>query len=480
VNDLDEEKLELRNKTAEYQEEVARLNVALEERDREINNMNRVLQQCEKNEKNLLEEVSVKGSIVKELETKIHRNGSDHEYVSGEYEKEIELLKEERVNLLRKVGVLENELEFKQRNLVETEKTLLEKSNQAQTMVKDVEKKFVNSVKMANEFRNVIEVKEDQVGSLVAQLQRALEEKEELKAKLNEALVTTKESRDFYEGRMKLLETQNLEMLANMEYLRGDVGKQQKHITDLKADLRKSQHRVEILADQKHQEDQQFVKSLRKEVAFSPGYKSPTRAKSPNLDNYRREVSAEKKEYKSKKQEIDSKIHVLEDYMSHEPAQRKLTSPPSRLNKSQSRHQPTNSVHDQRHLNASVKSFATESTHANETEFDIPTKDSSKHGVFYKTTNFGSSITSDTRSPIHGQGLSLKNLQSRDRSPLSTRSPQKRVVIDPKLTSSVNDLEFERMKKQRLDRRDELERRLDTLTQSLKSDLNKARNRAYE
>lgn len=92
--------------------------------------------------------------------------------------------------------------------MVETEKTLLDKSNQAHNMVKDVEKKFVNSVKMANEFRNVIEVKDDQVGSLVAQLQRALEEKEELRNKFNEAMVTTKESRDFYEGRMKILETQ--------------------------------------------------------------------------------------------------------------------------------------------------------------------------------------------------------------------------------------------------------------------------------
>ena len=92
--------------------------------------------------------------------------------------------------------------------MVETEKTLLEKSSQAHTMVKDVEKKFVNSVKMANEFRNVIEVKDDQVGSLVAQLQRALEEKEEFKNKLSEAMVTAKESRDFYEGRMRVMETQ--------------------------------------------------------------------------------------------------------------------------------------------------------------------------------------------------------------------------------------------------------------------------------
>ena len=46
---------------------------------------------------------------------------------------------------------------------METDRMLLDKSNKADIFVKDVEKKFASSVKMANEFRNVIEIKEDQV-----------------------------------------------------------------------------------------------------------------------------------------------------------------------------------------------------------------------------------------------------------------------------------------------------------------------------
>ena len=62
--------------------------------------------------------------------------------------------------------------------------------------------------------------------------------------------------------------------------------------------------------------------------------------------------------------------------MTHESNQQKLTSPPSRLNKSQSRHQATNSMHDQRHLMAtSMRSFRTESTHLNDSELEVPTKD---------------------------------------------------------------------------------------------------------
>jgi len=75
--------------------------------------MRRVIQQSEKNEKSLLEEVAIKNSIVKELENKLHRNGSESQYVYAEYDKEIELLKEERATLMRRVGALENELECK-------------------------------------------------------------------------------------------------------------------------------------------------------------------------------------------------------------------------------------------------------------------------------------------------------------------------------------------------------------------------------
>ena len=92
--------------------------------------------------------------------------------------------------------------------MVDTEKTLLDKSHQAEGIIKDVEKKFANSVKMASEFRNVIEVKDDQVTSLVAQLQKALEEKQEAQNKLRETFHTMNESREFYEGRLKFLERQ--------------------------------------------------------------------------------------------------------------------------------------------------------------------------------------------------------------------------------------------------------------------------------
>ncbi len=47
---------------------------------------------------------------------------------------------------------------------------LLEKSYQADGIVKDVEKKFANSVKIASEFRNVIELKEDEVFIILYQI----------------------------------------------------------------------------------------------------------------------------------------------------------------------------------------------------------------------------------------------------------------------------------------------------------------------
>jgi len=72
--------------------------------------MRRALQQSERNEKNFLDEIATKNSIIKELENKLHRNTSENQYVYGEYDKEIEILKDEKVNLLRKISALESEL----------------------------------------------------------------------------------------------------------------------------------------------------------------------------------------------------------------------------------------------------------------------------------------------------------------------------------------------------------------------------------
>jgi len=72
--------------------------------------MRRALQQSERNEKNFLDEIATKNSIIKELENKLHRNTSENQYVYGEYDKEIEILKDEKVNLLRKINALESEL----------------------------------------------------------------------------------------------------------------------------------------------------------------------------------------------------------------------------------------------------------------------------------------------------------------------------------------------------------------------------------
>lgn len=485
VNDVDAEKVEIRDKAHLYQEEVVKLNIQVEERDREIHNMRRVIQQSEKNEKSLLEEITIKNSIVKELESKLHRNGSESQYVYSEYDKEIELLKEERATLMRRVGALENEVDFKQKSLFETEKTLLDKSNQAEGIIKDVEKKFANSVKMASEFRNVIEVKDDQVTSLVAQLQKALEEKQEAQNKLREAFHTINESREFYEGRLKFLERQNLEIISNIEYYKDDVAKQQRFITDLKADLRKSQHRLEIISDKAHLDDQEFIKSIRREA--SPSYNrsqrlaSPVRLRSPKLDKYRRDYSAEKREARERKQEIDNKITILENYMvnssgtpvSQAPLKSALKNPLNKLLHTQSPPEPriNNTM--------SVRSLRTASTHMHDSDYDLSAsvKELPRNAPFFKTNDPASSVGSD-KSPVRDTRLSVKNLQSKERSPLSSRSPLRSAYLSQsKGASTLNDAEYEKMKKDRVQRRKGLERRLEDLTQSLKSDLEKARTR---
>lgn len=302
---------------------------------------------------------------------------------------------------------------------METEKTLLDKSHQAEGIIKDVEKKFANSVKMASEFRNVIEVKDDQVTSLVAQLQKALEEKQEAQNKLREAFHTITESREFYEGRLKFLERQNLEIISNIEYYKDDVAKQQKFITDLKADLRKSQHRLEIMTDKAHLQDQEFIKTIRREASptfnRSQRLASPIRLRSPKLDKYRRDYSAEKRQASERKQEIDTKITILENYMANSQGQVQVQSPAplkSALKNPLNRLLQTQSPSEQRIQNntLSVRSLRTASTRIHDSDFDLSasTKDLSR-APFFKANDPASSVGSVDRSPVRDQRLSVKS-----------------------------------------------------------------------
>ena len=143
-----------------------------------------------------------------------------------------------------------------------------------------------------------------------------------------------------------------MEILSNMEYYKDDVAKQQRFITDLKADLRKSQHRLEIITDKAHLEDQEFIKSIRRETSplNRSRIASPLRLRSPKLDKYRRDYSAEKRQAKERKQEIDDKITILENYMVHSnsnstagtqaPLKSALKNPLNRLLQTQSPPEP--------------------------------------------------------------------------------------------------------------------------------------------
>lgn len=488
TKDSDSEKIDIRNKATLFQEEIAKLNMQVEERDREINNMRRALHQAEKNEKNYLDEISTKNSIIKELENKLHRNTSENQYVYGEYEKEIEILKDEKTNLLRKVSTLESEVSVSKKALMETEKMLLDNSNKTDGIVKDVEKKFANSVKMASEFRNVIEIKEDQVTSLIAQVQKLTEEKQDLKNKTNEALLITRETREFFEDRIKSLERQNLDLVSNVESYKDDINKQQKFISDLKTDLRKSQNRLEILSKKAHHEDQEFIRSLQKEansfLTITQRIASPKRVRVSEIEKNRNDFSAERRQAQARKKEIDEKINILENYMSTNTQTSSLLSPKNPLSKVLGQNQfqfQSPPVQEFRNpLASSMRSFKTASTHFHDSENDIPTREI--EATRLKTSDFASSIASD-KSALNVHHMSTQSFQQRKRSPIQGKiSPLRQMYRSHRkgCVSSINENEFEKMKKERIDRKEGLEKRLEDLTQSLRSDLQKARTRALE
>lgn len=72
-----------------------------------------MLHQYDKNERNLLDEMSTKNKYVSELENKISVRASEHNQIVDDYEKELDNLRIEKTSYLKKLQELESELECK-------------------------------------------------------------------------------------------------------------------------------------------------------------------------------------------------------------------------------------------------------------------------------------------------------------------------------------------------------------------------------
>jgi len=291
-------------------------------------------------------------------------------------------------------------------------------------------------------------------------------------------LEAVKDTREFYEGRIRLLETQNAEMMTNMEYFKEDVAKQQKVISDLKGELRTSHNRLEVSRSRAKLDDENFVKELRRGLSRSPSFgeipvpeaQSPCKSRLANVDTIKREYIADKEEYKTKKMDIDRKLATLEFCMGVKQ-ENKVKSPPTRL---------VNNFGlnlDVKNFGSSVKSKKTDST--NESYFEASTKELLSPLALMRNNSLTPSVGS-ARACLNAQALSVKNAQSRDRSPFLARGSFGSNDYNSNLKASftnINDKQFEKTRKERQDKREGLERRMDVITQSLQADLHKAKNR---
>ena len=83
---------------------------------------------------------------------------------------------------------------------------MLEKSLRADNIIKDTEKKLINSIKIANEFKNIIEDKEREIKILKERSDEIRNENYEYQKKLNESFDVFKDSNEIYEKRIRELE----------------------------------------------------------------------------------------------------------------------------------------------------------------------------------------------------------------------------------------------------------------------------------
>lgn len=163
-------------------------------------------------------------------------------------------------------------------------------------------------------------------------------------------------------------------MLTNMDYFKGDMSKQQKLISDLKSDLRTSQHKLEVVKNRAQLADEQLVKELRRGTSRSPSFadhpeaQSPVKSKISVVDTFRREHIAESQEYKTRKDGIDKKFATLEVFMNGGSQESKIRSPPNRIIHS-------NLSLDVKNFGSTLRTKKTDSTNDNDSVLEASTKD---------------------------------------------------------------------------------------------------------
>jgi hypothetical protein len=72
--------------------------------------LKRVIHQYEKNERKLLEDLHAQTNLAQELETRVMMKQEQSQQIVDDYDREVEELRAERVQLLRRISELESEL----------------------------------------------------------------------------------------------------------------------------------------------------------------------------------------------------------------------------------------------------------------------------------------------------------------------------------------------------------------------------------
>eukprot|EP00825_Cyclidium_porcatum_P037042 TRINITY_DN4018_c0_g1_i1.p1 TRINITY_DN4018_c0_g1~~TRINITY_DN4018_c0_g1_i1.p1 ORF type:complete len:1241 (-),score=224.08 TRINITY_DN4018_c0_g1_i1:234-3956(-) len=474
LQSIDDEKLELKQTIIDLQ---AQFQAEHDQLLQEKANNGQVKKQIMENEKSIQkleeEKIALQQRIIN-LQSEQEEEGINYKTELNELNKKHGSLSIENGDLSNEIIKLHKELDFTKQVLRETEQSMLQKGQQTNNLLNDTDQKLQTSILMANEFKNRILVQDQELEQLKQQLEASKVQQNEQGKKIVELTYLIKEQQDMYE--QKLIKQQNLieSNQVSLVELNGQNEKMSQVIADQNVALKKYMFEVEMLQENKHQTNEEFIKKVKVDqddlAQLNQGQKIYQEAK----QNYEQFIDGDKN-FMSQKKAIGQKLMLLQENLSNI-----LNNQSSAKRKSSPyRKQFIENDADMPRQIKSVQGFDQYKSPDNLSQ----NKDFINNSFMdenHKVKQFQGIIRSEIQSPI----INHRENRKKGKYSINLQSDVQTSVIQDNNSDKLNCTcpgeqiteELEKNKRQRNQVRENLQQRIKKLTENLDSDLFKPKN----
>ncbi|KAL4455778.1 hypothetical protein ABPG74_003188 [Tetrahymena malaccensis] len=261
---INEEKNEIVDKSRELMQQNILLQEHITEKNSEINQLKRQIQNLEKLEVNQEEVIKDLQQKISEQEMQIFEINNEYTVQMDQEENTQKTMRMDNKAMQREIQNLQKELDLKNSQLAEYERSFQNRTTELFGDNRDLQEKLQNSIVMANEFKQKIEQQDSIIANLENKIIELNENNQKQKEHITECVSVIQQFESTYDA--KVTEYENIINLLNAQLDENKVQQEQSNalIEQLSQEVKKLEYEVSLLTEDHHASTNQFISSLYK------------------------------------------------------------------------------------------------------------------------------------------------------------------------------------------------------------------------